>query len=202
MANGFINGVLLYAANSESEQEFEEHPVILAGKSRSVAYWDLHSRKYKPWIVRCWTKQYALFGYQVTSAVEGTHAKCKRWLQTSRGDLYTVFLKLLPWGISSTRALSLLTEKNATIAPYRLQANRYSSEVRIVTIWALNAIDELWKDTATIIHQRRDRTPCSGSFRRTHGRPCIHELIRIIESNGVRKHKPSDLICTCGFVVL
>ncbi|KAK1945448.1 hypothetical protein P3T76_002496 [Phytophthora citrophthora] len=94
-----------------------------------------------------------------------------------------VFQKFLP---------CLLCERNATIASSRLQANRYSAVVRIVTIWVLNATDKLCKEAANIVYQRRERTRCSGSFRVTHDRPCIHELIRVIELNEELKLKPCD----------
>lgn len=181
------------AVDSETEQEFEEHCSTLRSKSEELANdLDRHWRKYKTHIVRCWTKHYPHFGYQATSAVKGTHAKCKRWIQSSRGDLYTVFQNLLPLWVSVTRALRLLAERNATITPYRLQAPRYSRVVRIITISALNATDKLWKEALAIIHKRHARTVCSGLFRRCHGRPCLHELITIIESNGQLKLKPTD----------
>ncbi|OWY95338.1 hypothetical protein PHMEG_00034684 [Phytophthora megakarya] len=181
------------AVNADTEAEFESQRKILASKSPVLAtYLDLHWWKYKERVVRCWTKQYRHFGYQVTSQVEGIHAKCKRWLQTSRGSLLTVFQRLLPWWTSSARSLSLLCERNATIAPHRLQSNRYSAVVRVITIWALNATDKLWKNAETVIYQRQTRTNCSGTYRRMHGLPCIHELMRIIESNGDIKLKPSD----------
>ncbi|OWZ14446.1 hypothetical protein PHMEG_00012080 [Phytophthora megakarya] len=80
------------AVNADTEAEFESQRKLLASKSQVLAtYLDLHWWKYKERVVRCWTMRYRHFGYQVTFQVEGTHAKCKRWLQISRGSLLTVF---------------------------------------------------------------------------------------------------------------
>ncbi|OWZ10600.1 hypothetical protein PHMEG_00016530 [Phytophthora megakarya] len=57
--------------------------------------------------------KYAHFGYHDTSTVEGTHAKMKRWLESSKGDLLTVFLKLLPWWIPTANAISYQSAKDA-----------------------------------------------------------------------------------------
>ncbi|OWZ19673.1 hypothetical protein PHMEG_0006037 [Phytophthora megakarya] len=61
------------AVNAGTEAEFE-------GQRKQVltTYLDLHWWKYKDRVVRCWTKPYRHFGYDVTSQVEGIHAKCKQ----------------------------------------------------------------------------------------------------------------------------
>ncbi|ETM01593.1 hypothetical protein L917_01841 [Phytophthora nicotianae] len=61
------------------------------------SYLDNHWWKYKDRIVRGWTDRYQYFGILDTSFVEGTHAKCKVWLRGCRGDLLTVYKRMLPW---------------------------------------------------------------------------------------------------------
>lgn len=56
----------------------------------------------------------------------------------------------------------------------------------------LNETDALWRIAHNIVVKRAQRTVCSGSFRRVHGRPCVHELISMIEPNGNRVLKPED----------
>ncbi|KAG3178788.1 hypothetical protein PC128_g16242 [Phytophthora cactorum] len=75
-------------------------------------------------------------------------------------------------------------DRHATIAPHLLQKNRYNRVVRIITTTALKETEELWIYAEKIINGRIERSPCSGKFCVVHGRPCVHEIIAIIESNG------------------
>jgi len=181
------------ALDSRSEAEFDSARATLVEKSPVVsAYLDLHWWRFKERLVRAWTQQFAHYGYQDTSAVEGTHAKCKRWLQSSRGDLLTAFTKFQPWWITCESALRYETQKNATIVPQLLQASRYAAVVRLISVYALKETDGLWKAAKQIIAKRTERSVCTGSFRRVHGRPCLHELVVLIETNGQRFLRPED----------
>jgi hypothetical protein len=84
------------AASAPTETEFETLRLALKAQCAELAqYLDAHWWKYKVKVVRCWTQQNRHFGYQDTSAVEGTHAMCKKWLESSRGDLFTVFFQVV-----------------------------------------------------------------------------------------------------------
>ncbi|KAG2904872.1 hypothetical protein PC116_g9631 [Phytophthora cactorum] len=173
------------AVDAISEEEFEEKRKLLAWKSKMIsAYLDLHWWKYKSRVVRYCTNKYTHYGVRDTSTVEGTHAKIKAKLKTSQGDLYTVFKKQLGWWTIAASETSVLMARHATIAPHLLQKNRYNRVVRIITATALKETEELWIYAEKIINGRIERSPCSGEFRVLHGRPCVHELIAIIKSNG------------------
>lgn len=181
------------AVDSATESEFNSKCLQLRQISAVLsAYLDRHWWKYKARIVRCWTDCYKHFGYQTTSAVEGTHAKCKAYIQTSRGDLLVVFWRLIPWWERCESDLKYDTAKDKAITPRYLQYPRYHAVVRIITCHALRETHELGKTAAEIIIKRKARTLCTGSFRRVHGRPCVHELVRLIESSGESTLRPQD----------
>ncbi|KAG3195447.1 hypothetical protein PC128_g8479 [Phytophthora cactorum] len=181
------------AVDAETEEEFETKRKDLARKSKPVSdYLDLHWWKCKSRIVKHCTNKYRHFGIRDTSTVEGTHAKIKCKLKTSRGDLNTVFKKLQSWWTISANETKFLMEQNAKIAPQLLQKNRYTRVVRIITRFALKETEALWKDAEKIVNGNIERSMCSGAFRAIHGRPCLHELISIIESNGQRHLVPED----------
>ncbi|KAG2870615.1 hypothetical protein PC114_g27301 [Phytophthora cactorum] len=97
VATDYFMELFYIAVDSSTETAFEENLVKIRSKSVELAdYLDLHRWKYKEKLVTCRSSQYLNFGYRDTSAVEGTHSKCKAWLETSRGDLYKAFKKLLP----------------------------------------------------------------------------------------------------------
>ncbi|KAE9193634.1 hypothetical protein PF002_g23845 [Phytophthora fragariae] len=181
------------AVDAETEEEFETKRKDLSRKSKAVSdYLDLHWWKYNSRIAKHCTNKYRHFGIRDTSTVEGTHAKIKAKLKTSRGDLYTVFKKLQSWWTISANETKLLMEQNATIAPHLLQKPRYNRVIRIITRFALKETEALWKDAEKIVNGNIERSTCSGVFRDVHGRPCLHELISIIESNGQRHLVPED----------
>ncbi|OWZ03838.1 hypothetical protein PHMEG_00024367 [Phytophthora megakarya] len=86
------------------------------------------------------------FEIRDTSSVEGTHAQCKRWIKSTRGDLFTAFNKLLPCWVSCANTTREKLSRNETIVPYQLQINAFSACVRILTNWALYETDDIWKE--------------------------------------------------------
>eukprot|EP00644_Phytophthora_capsici_P004353 jgi/Phyca11/110039/e_gw1.17.447.1 len=110
------------AADSPTESDFVERCAALRSVNAELAeYLDLHWWKYKTKVVRAWTSHYLHFGYRDTSPVEGTHSKCKRWLESSRGDLLTCFKKLLPWWVSCIKSVRLDIERDVGSVSYTLQ---------------------------------------------------------------------------------
>jgi len=179
--------------DSATEEEFQEKRTNLRKLSCELShYLDSHWWKYKTKIVRAWTDRYRHFGVRDTSFVEGAHAKCKIWLRGCRGDLYTVYMSLLPWWQAAAASTSLLAERNAVRIPYLLQGNRFAAVARVITVWALRQTHDLWEEARVIVFRRSDRDECTGLFRAVHGRPCIHELIALTESNGWRLLSPHD----------
>ncbi|KAK1947749.1 PKS-NRPS hybrid synthetase [Phytophthora citrophthora] len=182
--------------NGETKKNTVQTNVFMAEyyetlESKTEADFDAHCvALYKSKIVKCWTDKYAHFGCHDTSTVEGTHAKIKRWLESSKGELLTVFLKLLPWWISFANAISYQSAKDATIIPHRLRYDQHSAVVRVISTYALIETNKLWKMAHNLINSGADKPLCAGGFRHMYGRPCIHELVDMYESNGDLKILP------------
>jgi hypothetical protein len=93
-------------------------------------------------------------------------------------------MAVLPRWVVAAHDVSLIAETSATITPFRLQVSCYAAVVRVITVWALSETDKLWCMAASIVFNNLRRSVCSGVFRVVNSRPCIHELINIIGSNG------------------
>jgi hypothetical protein len=181
------------AVDARDEEEFETRKAELRRLSQVLSdYLDNHWWKYKTRFVRAWTDRYQHFGIRDTSFVEGTHAKCKIWLLGCHGDLYKVYLCLLPWWNAAATSTSLLAQRNMVRVPYLIQGNRFAAVTRVISVWALTQTHTLWEIARTTVFKRLDRYQCFGVFRRVHGRPCLHELIAMVESNGQRTLVPQD----------
>ncbi|ETK96681.1 hypothetical protein F441_03428 [Phytophthora nicotianae CJ01A1] len=171
--------------DSTTEDEFEERRAGLhrlnsaMGKYLDAQWWP-HRTKF----VRCWTDQYSHFGCRDTSTVEGTHATMKSWLDNSQGDILKVFMRLLPWWSHAASRTSLKAANDESNIPTLFRKNdNYSAIAKIITIHAFRKTDELWAKARAIVVHNLDRSVCDGTFRRVHGRPCIHDLMAIIESD-------------------
>ncbi|ETM98422.1 hypothetical protein PPTG_19539 [Phytophthora nicotianae INRA-310] len=171
--------------DSTTEDEFEERRAGLhrlnsaMGKYLDAQWWP-HRTKF----VRCWTDQYSHFGCRDTSTVEGTHATMKSWLDNSQGDILKVFMRLLPWWSHAASRTSLKAANDeSNIPPLFRKNDNYSAIAKIITIHAFRKTDELWAKARAIVVHNLDRSVCDGTFRRVHGRPCIHDLMAIIESD-------------------
>ncbi|GMF80258.1 unnamed protein product [Phytophthora fragariaefolia] len=69
------------AADSNTQIEFYTNQKVLFELDLDLAnYLDQHWWKYKERVVKCWTKHYKHVGFQDTSPLERTHAKCKFWV--------------------------------------------------------------------------------------------------------------------------
>ncbi|KAE9042983.1 hypothetical protein PR001_g5984 [Phytophthora rubi] len=143
------------AVDSKTESEFETRRAALKEHSEYLAsYLDINWWKYKERIVRVWTDRYPHFGVRDTSLVEGTHAKCKGWIRSSRGDMYTVFKSLLPWWEGAAADNRLISARNAVITPALLQPSHFAAVVRVITVYALTETQKLWKDAYKVVYSR------------------------------------------------
>ncbi|KUF93665.1 hypothetical protein AM588_10007297 [Phytophthora nicotianae] len=159
----------------ETEEDFRANKAALAeSNAQLAAYLSEHWWKYEDKIVKVRTNRFMHFGVRDTSTVEGTHAQCKRWIKSTRGDLMRECLS-----------------RNETIVPYQLQFNEFAACVKVITNWALYKTDERWNQARKSIVQSEALPDCSGIFRATHGMPCVHELKAIIESEGRLHLMPS-----------
>jgi hypothetical protein len=134
---------------------------------------------------RTGTRLCGVGGHLDTSAVEGTHAKLKRWLANSQGDLLTVFQQLLPWWATTIDTVNFKIAREKVFAPYMLQHDTYSAVVRIISVWALTETDKQLEKARTIVFSGGTPQPCSGRFRSAHGQPCVHELMTVF-TQGVK----------------
>eukprot|EP00644_Phytophthora_capsici_P016336 jgi/Phyca11/117955/e_gw1.34.351.1 len=168
--------------DSETEADFDLDLRHLRENNSTLAdYLVKHWWKYKTKIVKCWTDQYKHFRYRDTSAVEGTDAQCKRWLINCNGDLFTVFNSLLPWSESAASSVRERSSRDATILPFALQKDRYSEIARVISVYAITATDKLWKEALGMISGHVEWRMCTGVFRTVNDRPCVHELMDIIQ---------------------
>ncbi|ETL24236.1 hypothetical protein L916_21752 [Phytophthora nicotianae] len=166
--------------DSTTEDEFEERRLNSAMGKYLDAQWWPHRTKF----VRCWTDQYSHFGCRDTSTVEGMHATMKFWFDNSQGDILNVFMSLLLWWSHAASRTSLKAANDESNIPTLFRKNdSYSAVVRVITTYALKKTDKIWAKARAIVVQNLDRSVCDGTFRREHGRPCIHDLITIIESD-------------------
>jgi hypothetical protein len=173
------------AVDSDTEASFETNCTELREMNATLAaYLQLHWWKYKTQIVECWTNAYMHFGVRDTSTVEGTHAIIKSRLLSSKGDLYSVFQKLLPWWTEAAHSTLHSRSYNELKTPFLIRGNEYAGVVRIITNYALTETAMLWKTARRNVLERLPRTACTGTFRSVHGRPCVHELMDIIETDG------------------
>lgn len=176
------------AVDAPTEAEFDAKcEVIREASSEMADYLDLQWWEYKTKLVRCWTNQYLHFGYRDTSPVEGTHSKCKKWLESSRGDLLTAFKKLLPWCEASIQNVKSNLEKDVTVISNILQKPQYSGVVMFIGRTALDSTAEFWKQGEKIVKNKEVVKPCTGVFRRTNGSPCLHDIIELINSDFQKK---------------
>ncbi|KAG2998814.1 hypothetical protein PC121_g20398 [Phytophthora cactorum] len=112
----------------------------------------------------------------------------KRWLDNSKGDLLNVFEWLLPWWMENASRISLQAAKEATFIPALFREKpQYEDVVRIISVYALEQTEILWAQALKIVVNGLDRSTCSGTYRRIHGRPCLHDLMSLIDSDGQLK---------------
>jgi hypothetical protein len=65
--------------------------------------------------------------------------------------------------------------------PYLLQGNRFATDTRVISVWTLTQTHTMWEIARTTAFKRLDRDQCFVVTRRVHGRPCVHELIAMVE---------------------
>ncbi|ETL31590.1 hypothetical protein L916_15657, partial [Phytophthora nicotianae] len=93
-------------------------------------------------------------------------------------------MSLLPWWSHAASRTSLKAANDAFNIPTLFRKNdNYSAVVKIIITHALKKADELWANARAIVVHNLDRSVGDGTFRQVHGRPCIHDLMTIIESD-------------------
>ncbi|EGZ12727.1 hypothetical protein PHYSODRAFT_404335, partial [Phytophthora sojae] len=74
--------------------------------------------------------------------------------------------------------------------PVLFRNHNYSAVVKIISVHALKETNKKWREAHKIVVRGITRSDCNGVYRRIHGRPCLHDLIAIIESAGALKLMP------------
>lgn len=178
--------------NADTEEEFNKACVEAEKCNKKCA--DYLKREWWPWKEKCvsaWTNKYIHFGHQSSSRLEGSHAKLKKWIESSRSDLYTLVLKLIPFwqALDDDIYLAKVVQGEVNIA-YSLSKPLYAKTTGIIHRYPLFKTEKqvaLAKKELDEIKEgkRQERSDCGGVLRRTWGLPCKHELMDILESGGV-----------------
>lgn len=66
----------------------------------------------------------------------------------------------------------------------------YTGVVRTISIYALVETNKSIVRAREMVAKRLHRTACSGRSRRVQGRPCVHELVLLLEAGGRLKLTP------------
>lgn len=139
--------------------------------------------QYKEKLVKAWVDQHAHFGNTATSRVEGIHALMKSHLRKSTLDLFEA------WRAMKHALLNQLSELRSNQArqhirvPIELSGPLYAAVHGWVSHEALRKVEEQRK-----LLSRKDpppSLPCTGSFTRSHGLPCLHTLKSLQEQGQV-----------------
>lgn len=131
-------------------------------------------------MIRCWTNQHFHIGDSATSRVEGSHAFIKKYIQSSTGDILTV------WSRISHALHCQINTLIREIKEYQLhqlifcQSFLYSKINRKTSRYSLNLIYDQ-------VNKAKRATPlaplseCTNSFTRIMGLPCAHRIVRLLE---------------------
>lgn len=130
-------------------------------------------RSYKKKFVKCWTDQSLHFNNHATSRSEGSHAKLKRDLTSSIGDLKTVVDSLELLLINQYQDYVLALEDAKTRLPHELRLPFLRELIGQVTPFALHRVREQYH---ILIRGGGPLTPCTNTFTTTMGLPCVHTI--------------------------
>ena len=160
---------------SETEEMLEERLELLWKKHQAVAEYceyewlDLYKEK----IVQAYTNKVQHFGTTTTSRAEGCHAKIKRYLQTSRNDLFCFFrLMQTLWNSEHTEHEN--TKSQGLIS----RAFNARNTIYDVVTYKIHkyALGQCYKLTSG----ESDSSPCKGIYTKIYGMPCKHTILERI----------------------
>ncbi|XP_078149520.1 protein FAR1-RELATED SEQUENCE 5-like [Carex rostrata] len=161
---------------SSTELEYNEHwkefESSYVEKKKALDYIENVWLPLKEKFVGAWTDEYLHFGNRASSRAESAHAKLKKYLQVSTGDLYEVQSKIclaIENEFNKIKA-SLSSEKIQLL--HNCNTSFFKNVVYHVSIYALK---ELHKQ-----HMKAKlgtmSAVCSGQFTKTMGLPCAHKM--------------------------
>lgn len=166
---------VMYAHTTE---QFEAQWTVLSNKydqrhPTSMLYLQCDLlRSYKKKFVKCWTDQCLHFNNHATSRSEGSHAKLKRGLMSSTGDLKTVVDSLELLLVNQYQDYVLAIESAKARLPHSLQLPLLRELVGHVTPFALLRI----LDQFHMLTRGGPLTRCTKTYTTTMGLPCVHKI--------------------------
>ena len=128
---------------------------------------------YKEKLVAAWVDQQAHFGNTATSRVEGIHALLKSYLKRSTFDLFEAWKAIRLALNNQLSELQSNQAKQQIRTPLELDKALYRAVIGWVSYEALRKVEKQrqlqWKDPPP-------SSPCTGTFTRVYGLPCVHVL--------------------------
>ena len=166
----------------ERVQQFEQQ--YIPDHIEEVAYIkDNWLDPYKEKLVKAWVDQHTHFGNVVTSRVEGIHALLKSHLKKSTLDLFEAWRAIKHALLNQLSELQSNQAKQQIRIPLEFSNELYSTIRGWVSHEALRKVEEQRK-----LLQKTDPPPsliCTGSFTRSFGLPCLHQLQSLQEQKQV-----------------
>ncbi|KFG84026.1 hypothetical protein MANI_116202 [Metarhizium anisopliae] len=138
---------------------------------------------YKGKLVKAWVDQHRHFGNTATSRVEGIHALLKSYLQKSTLDLFEAWRAMKQALLNQLSDLKSNQARQQVRVPVELSGPLYSVVRGWVSHEALRKVEEQRR-----LIEKNDPPPsptCTGMFTKSHGLPCVHELMALQQNNGV-----------------
>lgn len=132
---------------------------------------------YKERFVKAWVDQYLHFEQYVTSRGEGIHELVKAYLKTSQLDLFEAWRVIKLVLINQLTELEANQAKQRTRIPIEISGALYSNIRGWISHEALRKVDVQRKRLL------QEYPACTGTFARTLGLPCAHNLQPLLERN-------------------
>lgn len=169
------------AINSLTETEFNQAADEIELKFPSMAaYLDKEWWPYRTRYVRAWTNEYAHFGEQTTSRIEGSHHSLKAWIETSQLDILSLFQQLLNfWTIQKDSYVKVMAESRTT--PFQLTGPFWQSVVRVIHTYALFETRKIWSEVQQAIKENKQLGDCTGQYQKIYEMPCKHTVRKMVE---------------------
>jgi hypothetical protein len=144
---------------------------------------DTWLRSWKMLVVRVWVDQHLHFGNRVTSQVEGAYNILKSYLQVSTGDFKVVFDKIILLLRNRFAEFEAKVDSNKIRIPHRARDLFYTPLIGQISSYALG---KLW-DQRNRLNSPDPLPTCTGSFRRTMGMPCAHDMQQRLTEQGTHQ---------------
>jgi MULE transposase domain len=131
-----------HCIDADEVDDFErERDSLMTDYPCMRAYFNKNWWPYKERLARCYTNRYRHFGEQCSSCCEGQHSRIKRWLSSSRHDLFGFLEACLPQFDQLYSQHEYYWEMQAVDQPYEFKQGIFNYTYRIISNWALYKAD-------------------------------------------------------------